>query len=163
MIKYTIGDVIDAFKYHNKPAILIHGCNCFNTMGAGIARQIRKKFPKAYQADQETMCGDLGKLGTFSKYGYKDRNGNLKFIINAYTQYQFKKIHPYNNTDILFDYDAFSHVLKLINTQFPDYDIFMPKIGCGLAGGDWNIVSEIINKNLNRPVNVYILEDNKHE
>ena len=27
--------------------IILHGCNCFNTMGAGIAAQIATKFPDA--------------------------------------------------------------------------------------------------------------------
>ena len=31
---------------------IIHGCNCHNTMGAGIAKSVKQQFPAAYHADQ---------------------------------------------------------------------------------------------------------------
>lgn len=31
---------------------IVHGCNCFRTMGAGIARQIAQKWPEAAEADR---------------------------------------------------------------------------------------------------------------
>lgn len=46
--------------------VIIHGCNCFHTMGAGIAKQIRQYFPEAYVADLHTGRGDLRKLGSYS-------------------------------------------------------------------------------------------------
>jgi len=45
--------------------VIIHGCNCFCTMGAGIAKLIRDNFPEAYQADLETVVGNKEKLGTY--------------------------------------------------------------------------------------------------
>ena len=41
--------------------IVIHGCNCFCSMGAGIAKTIRDNFPEAYQADLKTGMGDKKK------------------------------------------------------------------------------------------------------
>ena len=38
-MEFEKGDLLDLF-YHKKIDILVHGCNCFNTMGAGIAKQI---------------------------------------------------------------------------------------------------------------------------
>ena len=35
--------------------IILHGCNCFNVMGAGIAAQIAAQFPDAKLADDETV------------------------------------------------------------------------------------------------------------
>jgi O-acetyl-ADP-ribose deacetylase (regulator of RNase III) len=46
--------------------LIIHGCNCFCTMGAGIAKTIKQKFPEAYKADLETEKGDKSKLGEIS-------------------------------------------------------------------------------------------------
>ena len=46
--------------------LIIHGCNCFCTMGAGIAKTIKQKFPEAYEADLKTEKGDKAKLGTIS-------------------------------------------------------------------------------------------------
>jgi len=42
--------------YHNKDIfsdsnhIIVHGCNCFCTMGAGIAKTIKELYPSAYLA-----------------------------------------------------------------------------------------------------------------
>ena len=44
--------------------IVAHGCNCFCTMGAGIAKSIKQSFPEAYAADSCTKKGDKRKLGT---------------------------------------------------------------------------------------------------
>lgn len=51
--KTTRGDLIKLAK-KGKFDIIVHGCNCFCEMGAGIARQIKKTFPEAYRADMET-------------------------------------------------------------------------------------------------------------
>ena len=47
------GDLISIFK--SGAGHLIHGCNCFHTMGAGIARQIVREFPQAL----ETLVGSI--------------------------------------------------------------------------------------------------------
>jgi len=44
--------------------------------------------------------------------------------------------------------------LNYVNAGLP---INMPKIGCGLGGGDWNVVSEIINRTI-RSVPVFVYE-----
>lgn len=45
---------------------IIHGCNCFNTMGLGVAKSIRFAFPEAYTVDQKTKKGSREKLGKIS-------------------------------------------------------------------------------------------------
>ena len=35
--------------------VIVHGCNCFCTMGAGIAKTIKQVFPAAYLADLEPL------------------------------------------------------------------------------------------------------------
>ena len=44
--------------------VIVHGCSCFCEMGAGIAKAIRRAFPKACQADQQTEPGDRSKPET---------------------------------------------------------------------------------------------------
>ena len=44
--------------------VIVHGCNCQCTMGAGIAKAIKLRFPLAFAADQATTAGDRGKFGT---------------------------------------------------------------------------------------------------
>jgi len=48
--------------------VIIHGCNCQCTMGAGIAKQIKAQFPEAYKADLRTVKGAEEKLGPVNTY-----------------------------------------------------------------------------------------------
>lgn len=106
---------------------IIHGCNCFCRMGAGLAKQIRTAYPEAYHADCKTIPGDKTKLGTYTIATTKD---NFT-IVNAYTQYRFSRVG-----EDLFDYDAFDKILKRLAKQFPTSRFGFPLIGVGLAGGD---------------------------
>ena len=42
---------------------MVHCCNLYHAFGAGIAKQIKIKYPGAYEADCESMYGDNLKLG----------------------------------------------------------------------------------------------------
>ncbi len=130
------GDLLRAFD-SDEVDVIIHGCNCFRSFGAGIAKSIKEKYPSSYDADLATSHGDKSKLGNYS---HSEINTN-KFIINAYTQY------AYGRNKVNVDYDAISKVFELINKDFANHiNIGIPAIGAGLAGGDWNIISDIINK-----------------
>ncbi|MCB0533090.1 MAG: macro domain-containing protein [Saprospiraceae bacterium] len=121
--------------------LIIHGCNCFCTMGAGIAKTIKQKFPAAYQADLNTEKGDKTKLGSFSWAEIETENGHL-IIVNGYTQFNWK------GSGRKADYEAIREVFKKIRGKFPGLRIGYPAIGAGLAGGDWRIISEIIDEEL---------------
>lgn len=130
--------------------VIAHGCNCWNTMGAGIALQIKRKYPAAWAVDQNTVKGDKNKLGTYTSA----QIGNL-MIINAYTQY----VPGYN--DLLENYAAINTVMRRIAVGFQGKKIGLPLIGAGLAGGDWNIIQGIIQNNLEGMVDYTIVEYNK--
>lgn len=117
--------------------LIIPGCNCFCTMGAGIAKTIKQKFPEAYQVDLETQKGDKSKLGTITWAKVKTKNGDL-IIVNGYTQFNWK------GRGRKADYDAIRQVFKTVKKTFSGLRIGYPAIGAGLAGGDWSIISEII-------------------
>ena len=121
--------------------VIIHGCNCFCTMGAGIARQIRTHFPQAWEADLATASGDRSKLGSYSKACVNTPSGRLD-VINAYTQYH------YSGDGVLVDYDAIKKVFSALKKQFSGNRMAYPKIGAGLAKGDWNMISKIIDSAL---------------
>ena len=77
------GDLI-ALALAGEFDVIIHGCNCQHTMGAGIAKQIKAHFPAAYAADCATPKG-ASKLGQTSS-AQADGNGHPLVIVNAYTQ-----------------------------------------------------------------------------
>ena len=58
------------------------------------------------------------------------------------------------------DYDAIRKAMyTLKNDVYPDLSIAIPKIGAGLAGGDWNIIEGILNEVFtDYDITVYYLE-----
>ena len=121
--------------------IIIHGCNCYCAMGAGIAKAIRDTFPEAWDADLKTEKGSPGKLGTIS-YATVSRDDHKITIVNGYTQYHWK------GSGTLADYNAIRAVMRHVKAKFSGKRIGYPKIGAGLAKGDWNKISKIIDKEL---------------
>lgn len=127
------GDLISLAKQGNFD-IIAHGCNCFCVMGAGLALQIKNHFPEAEKADKNYDRLLDAKLGNMSYAGYE----NL-IVCNLYTQYE-----PGPNLD----YEALTLCLRKLNYRFKGFHIGLPQIGCGIAGGDWERVKAIIQKEL---------------
>lgn len=121
--------------------VIVHGCNCFCSMGAGIAKTIKSVFPEAYQADITTCEGSKAKLGTYS-HARVTVGGQELIIINAYTQFHWR------GNDVLADYDAITRVFQQIKKDHAGKRIGYPKIGAGLAGGDWHVIAQIIDNEL---------------
>jgi len=136
--------------------VIVHGCNCYCAMGAGIALGIKTHFPEAWIADQNTTPGDDDKLGQYTvamikRSGvfvgdyYFPKRGLSFVVVNAYTQYGYGR-SVMGTAPV--DYRAIKNVFKRIAMNFRGKKIGYPKIGAGLAGGDWEKISKIINKEL---------------
>lgn len=142
------GDLLKAADTGMLNAI-VHGCNCFCTMGGGIAAQIRAKYPEAYEADKETVRGDKNKLGTYTFVKSHINTTTLKavefYVINAYTQYDFGSD---GHKHCYFDYKAFEKIFTDFNNdpKVQGKIIGIPWIGCGLAGGSPKKVLSILEK-----------------
>jgi O-acetyl-ADP-ribose deacetylase (regulator of RNase III) len=135
-MKHLKGDLLQLAR-DGKFNIIVHGCNCFCTMGGGIARQVREEYPDAYQADCETTKGDKAKLGTYTF----TRTSDGFVIINAYTQYDFNR--PGESDDV-FDYSGFEIILANLAYEAGDMHFGFPYIGMGLAGGDKKKIIELL-------------------
>ena len=141
MIKTVQGDLIKMALEGEFDAI-VHGCNCFCAMGAGIAKQIKAVFPKAYEVDCKTYKGDKAKLGLCTFASYIVNSGRPLKVINAYTQYN------YGRGQVNVDYEAVRGCMRWIAATFNGKSIGMPKIGAGLAGGDWERIYAIIEEEM---------------
>jgi O-acetyl-ADP-ribose deacetylase (regulator of RNase III) len=136
-------------------------CNCQNTFGSGIARSIREMYPEAYQADCVAAAKKENTLGNFSwaHVGNLSRtnNGtNIQYIYNLYGQNlgtRDKKVGDrMTNYEAL--YSAFAGMAKRLgNDPFAEayghwhYEPtvgFPFLIGCALGGGNWDVVSRLI-------------------
>ena len=160
MIEYTNGDLIKLAKEGNFD-VIVHGCNCLSVMKSGLAPQMAAAFgcdkfememwgpsiDKLGNIDYKTFL--LEKNNTFTidlGEGNPDKGTEL-VVVNAYTQYSYGRNHTDGVTQP-FDYEAFTICMRKINRTFKRKCIGMPKIGSGLAGGDWNRIEKIINTEL---------------
>jgi O-acetyl-ADP-ribose deacetylase (regulator of RNase III) len=152
MVKEVKGDIIKLFK-DNQFDIMIHGCNCFNSMGAGLAKQIALNYPSAVAADNKTAKGDIHKLGDFTtaKIVYKDELGNkvYKWIYNLYTQYT-----PGPDFKLFVLESCLWKLTRDLNSElsigFTSFKIATPYIGAGIGGGDWKEIKALLIKYLDK-------------
>lgn len=155
MITYKKGDLVEAAK-KGEVDVLAHCANCFNTMNSGIAKQIRQEFPEAYDADLASVRGSFAKLGGYTYALHPINDYKFLVIFNLYGQY----VYGYDGKRYV-EYDAlakcFRSLSRLVSTT---EKIGMPKLGCGLAGGDWEVVEPLINLYLqDHNVIIYELEE----
>ena len=139
---------------------IAHCANCFNTMGSGIAKQIKAKFPEAFLADCKTTAGDGLKFGNFSVGLISAENKTsptIKYVYNLYGQYYYGKDTRKINYESM--YTALVGMRRDCSSK-PVRNIGFPKnMGCMLAGGDWSIVESMIKSVFNDDAfSVYICE-----
>ena len=162
------GNLLD---FPNDINVIAHSCNTRHIMGAGIAKQIKDRYPQAYEADWKAFNQEYDKdgqyvhwLGKFSKAEINDR----KYIYNMYTQASIgrgREVH----------YEKFWQALKRVeqdlyamNVAKHEYDGSPPPtlglpygISCGLAGGNWGIIKAMIEDIfLDSPIKCYIVKFN---
>lgn len=113
--------------------IIAHGVNCQGVMGSGVAGAIRRKWPAVfteYKAYWDTILSPSEALGMVQVVEVDEG----LFVANCFSQLDYGNDgKQYASLEALttalegvFDY---AHVYKL--------PIYLPKIGCGLGGLDW--------------------------
>jgi O-acetyl-ADP-ribose deacetylase (regulator of RNase III) len=128
--------------------VITHGCNCLCNMGAGIAPQMAKAFgADKFTMEHEDYRGDINKLGSIDYKKIAIGHGLGLAVVNSYTQFSYGKNHADGVSKPL-DYDALTLCMRKINHIFKGKHIGLPKIGAGLAGGDWNRIKNIIQTEL---------------
>ena len=129
--------------------IIVHGCNAQGVMGSGVAKMVRAKYPFAYEsyADHIALC-QTSKFDPLGTVDFAEINADL-VIANAITQKHFGK-----DGQKYVSYRAIFNVFALVGQYAVDHDLHIhyPTIGAGLGGGDWAIISEIIDNALGQSV-----------
>ncbi len=135
MITIVEGNILDATE-----DIICHQVNCIGIMSGGLALQIRQKYPEVYTHYLEYINGAgthplLGEVQTVLCH-------DGKVIANLFGQ------DGVGTKQIQTDYEALATSLAgilCIAKMVGNDTIAIPyEIGCGLGGGDWNIVYKII-------------------
>lgn len=139
-----IGDILEPNISESELVLVCHQVNCKGVMGGGLAKQIKDKYPGVFQnyADkcrQITVgiggLGDVQYVSVIADAGY--------IVANIFGQDGFGRDKCYT------DYDALNKAFENIAMGFPNAIIRIPYLfGCGLAGGNWDIVTGIIEDKL---------------
>ena len=127
MVKYIKKDITTI-----EEGVIVHGVNCQGVMGSGVAKAIRNKWPEVFKVYRELSVNEfyLGKTQIVKI----TEDPNL-FVINCFTQ------KYYGSDGALYaDVQAVRETLgsALCYTLMFDLDLYMPRIGCGLGGLDWD-------------------------
>lgn len=152
MIKYIKGDLFST----DAPAIL-HGVNCQGVMASGVAKTFKEIYPSSYMKylayhqkgrESKSFFNPIGKIVWMKEW-------DDKITISGHTQNFYGK-----DGKLYTNYGAVTEVMlycNLLCLELGINQIAMPKIGCGLGGGDWNVVSNLINDSANFEALVYEL------
>lgn len=162
-IIYKQGDMFShEFPKDQVWKVFAHGCNAQGVMGSGVAAQVKRLFPLAYNKYKlECSLGNVQAGGVIYAEVDNKYMGQV-VILNLITQDFWGR----DKNTVYVDYNAVKKCLKEVDEECSiakEYDssqieVVMPKIGTGLANGDWSIIEKIIEENSNnfQPV-VYVL------
>ena len=132
--------------------IICHQVNCQGVMGHGIAKQVKEKYKgvfneykrycDAHADNREAMLGEA--LIVDVDYGAAVLdwlvNKERKYIANIFGQLTY-------GTGLRTNYKALVLRLEVVANFAKEHNLSVAipyKIGCGLAGGDWNKVNILI-------------------
>lgn len=138
------GDAFELFFKSTTSAVIMHGANCQARMGAGFALQVRNKLAPLYYLDQYDKRNATEKFGNYSAVVVGTVEDQIKIGVNLYTQF---------NPGADFDITALRNSLKAFRFSIPleqraIFNIYLPKIGTGIGGGDWEEILPVIKKEL---------------
>lgn len=136
MIQYRNGDLFEQSDVTH----IVHQANLYHAFESGIAKDIKRLYPYAYQTDLGSLRGDRAKLGAYSRTSAF----TLPVVFNMYSQDgRDPKERVTNYAAMGASLLRIERVLCLWNRKTTLLGI-PHGIGCGLAGGDWNVVRAII-------------------
>jgi O-acetyl-ADP-ribose deacetylase (regulator of RNase III) len=150
-IEYVIGDATEPRGEGLK--IIVHVCNNQGYWGKGFVLALSKRFGKLPYLEYKKMDKTLGKV---SYVKVNQNEGGATWVANIIGQ---EGIRVKNGIPPV-RYEAIaSGFMNVLETFLGNkYTIHMPRIGCGLAGGEWSKVEALINAVLSeKDVTVYDL------
>ena len=152
MIEFKNGDLLTETGLFG----ICHQCNCFSRMGSGIAKSIAAMHPNAAAVDKYSQLTPEAKLGSYTEATSRGPDGKPLRIFNLYGQYH------YGTDSMKTDYFELENALVHLKHRLSFYS-FCTRIGipygmgCGLAGGDWKIVEQIVRNVFEKDIHITIV------
>lgn len=138
--------------------IICHQVNCQGVMGAGLALQIRKRYPSAFEEYRGTCTKAAGNRQDLMGTIQLSPVGQRKLIAHCFGQFGYGRYGCHT------DYDALREAMTRVCAfaKETSMSIAIPYgIGCGLAGGNWLTVKRILSEvfaDSNVDVTIYALQ-----
>ena len=135
MITSIQGDLLDV-----EQGIIAHQVNCQGVMGAGLAKALRNVYPDIY-VSYKKHCGAGHGTALMGKVQIVEVGEKL-YVANLFSQEGYGK-------GVQTDYEKLEMALGKLEmyARRADAKVYLPYLlGCGLAGGDWNVVADIIHR-----------------
>ena len=150
------GNILDS-----QDSLVAHCCNIKNTIGSGVAKALRDRFPEIYTSDtaEYIRYGKqlLGRSVIIPVITNPD-DTKIKYISNLYGQPNYGYVGRHIDYEALYQsFEDLTTQCKLMNIT----SISMPyRIASDRAGGDWDVVKAMLisvfdNQNIN--INLYQL------
>lgn len=146
-MQYVVGDATQPVGTGNK--IICHIVNDIGLWGAGFVLALGKRYPKAEEHYKEWSRGNgehfhLGATQFVHVGGGTGSINNMIWVANMVAQRGVKN----DKNPKPLQLDALADCLMLVDEWSETFSatVHMPRIGCGLAGGKWEEVSQVIAK-----------------
>ena len=140
-INYIIGDATKPSTDLPEVHVIAHCCNDIGEFGAGFVVPLAKQYPGVKQEYKSYIRRTENPLG--SVFMFKTEYENL-WIANIIGQHNLVPI----NGEPPVRYNAlkqgFIETVMFFKTEHIHFH--MPRLGCGLAGGEWSKVEIILNE-----------------
>lgn len=144
MLKIVKGNVTEPIDEGKK--CIVHVCNNIGAWGSGVVVAISKRWPepeKAYRQIAEHFPEEMV-LGSYQMVMVEDDIT----VVNMIAQHGIRTKKNRNDPPPI-RYDALRECLRKVANELPtDISIHMPRIGCGRAGGTWDVVGPIVEEEL---------------
>jgi len=157
VIHHIYGDVLR--QEGNEIKFIVHVCNDIGKWGAGFTKELSKKWKTPELMYKSFILKNKPGIHNLGKNILVKVEENI-YVVNMICQHNVRNL----NNSIPLKYNYLEKCLNKLagyieENKFPsNVSIHMPKIGSGLAGGDWNKIEGIIRKTLDKfKVNIYIL------
>jgi len=144
MIEFVKGNIFDS-----ETEAIVNAVNTVGIMGKGIALEFKKRYPENFKV-YKNAC-ETGTLKTGSVLVVKEYDG--KIIINFPT-----KAHWKDASKLKYIIDGLESLKSMVLNQNIK-SLALPAIGCGLGGLKWEVVKELIKKDLSHlDANIFVYE-----
>lgn len=154
-IHYVVGDATVPQGTGNK--IICHICNDQGGWGAGFVLALSKKWTEPEEHYRKDMKNHKLRLGDVQMITVEKDI----LVANLIAQHGYRsKKNPVPVSYVSLS-ECLGEVAKWASSLLAS--VHMPRIGCGLGGGDWNLIEKIIQEELcskGIPVFVYDLKEN---